>query len=70
MKKEKKEKYLSESSAMALYASTQKKEIKEKHSLCQYFDVGAKYEGYWNFDNMALQLEKTLTRNKNYTLEK
>ena len=47
--------YIEEKAAIEIYGSTKKREIKDKLTLVQFFDLGINEEGYWNYFHMALQ---------------
>ena len=47
--------YISKTSAIEVYGTTEKKELTCKHALIQYFELGVQNEGYWDFYHMAPQ---------------
>ena len=49
--------YLSREAALAVYGTTKKRKIKDQLTLIRFFDVGVNLEGFWNYDQMALQVE-------------
>ncbi len=49
--------YLSKESALTVYGTTKKKKIVDNLTLMHFFDVGINLEGFWNYDQMALQGE-------------
>ena len=49
--------YVSKDSAMTVYATTKKKKLTDNLTLVRFFDVGVNLEGFWNYDQMALQVE-------------
>ena len=64
--------YLSKESALSVNGTTKKKQIKDKLTLIRFFDVGVNLEGFWNYDQMALQVEDVfdvLRRSEEHTSE-
>jgi len=49
--------YLSKEAALTVYGTTKKKKIHDNLTLLRFFDVGINLEGFWNYDQMALQVE-------------
>ncbi len=49
--------YLSKDSALTVYGTTRKKKLVNNLTLMRFFDVGINLEGFWNYDQMALQVE-------------
>ena len=49
--------YLSADEAMTVYGTTKKKKLTDKLTLIRFFDVGVNLEGFWNYDQMSLQVE-------------
>ena len=42
---------------MTVYGTTKKKKITDPLTLIRFFDVGVNLEGFWNYDQMSLQVE-------------
>ena len=42
---------------MTIYASTTKKKINDNLTFVRFFDAGVNLEGFWNYNQMALQVE-------------
>ena len=49
--------YISEESAKNVYGNISKKPFTDKLTLVRFFEVGVNLEGFWNYDQMALQVE-------------
>ena len=49
--------YLSKDEALTVYGTTQKKKLTDQLTLIRFFDVGINLEGFWNYDQMSLQVE-------------
>jgi len=49
--------YISVESAKNVYGNIKKKPITDELTLVRFFEVGVNLEGFWNYDQMALQVE-------------
>ena len=48
---------LSRTEANYIYRSTKKKKMRDVLTLANIFDIGVNLEGFWNYDQMDLQVE-------------
>ena len=44
-------------SAIEIQGSIKKKRLTNKHALIKYFDMGINNKGFWDYHQMALQIE-------------
>ena len=49
--------YISEDSAIEILGTKKKKRLTNKHALIKYIDMGVNNEGFWDYHQMALQVE-------------
>ena len=49
--------YLSINEANLVYGTVKKKKLHDKLTLIQFFESGVNLEGFWNYDQMSLQVE-------------